>query len=51
MEAMEKDEKLIAADKVVAKANAEAAVNGKGEEILDLEWADEKPMGPARRKG
>lgn len=37
MEAMEKYENPIAADKIVAKANAEATVNGKGEEIIDLE--------------
>lgn len=51
METMDKYEKIIADDKVVAKANAEATVNVKGEEILDLERADEKPTGPARRKG
>ena len=49
MEAMDKYEKLITADKVAAKANTEATVNGKGEEIIDLERADEKPTGPARK--
>lgn len=48
---MDKYERLIAADKVTAEANAEATVNGKDEEILDLERADEKPTGPARLKG
>lgn len=48
---MDKYGRLIAADKAAAEANAGATVNGKGEEILDLERAGEKPTGPARRKG